>query len=126
MGGEDVLSDKVGLEGAGREGLVEALDVGVGGGVGAEDVGVAEDAGREGVEEGEDAGDGGGDGEGGVGVEGGHWGRGRGGAEWERTGRRLEGNRRRGISLGLFLRGHIKNDGKAWREKFISMITRVL
>lgn len=125
MRGEDVLSDEVGLEGAGGEGLVEALDVGVGGGVGAEDVGVAEDAGREGVEEGEDAGDGGGDGEGGVGVEGGHWGRGRG---WRRElmKRRLEGNQRREISLGFLFRGHFNNDGKAWREKFIFMVTKEL
>lgn len=72
MRGEDILTDEVGFEGAGGEGLVEALDVGVGGGVGAEDVGVAEDAGCEGVEEGEDAGNGGGDGEGGIVVHGGH------------------------------------------------------
>ena len=51
MRGEDVLADEVGFEGAGGEGLVEALDVGVGSGVGAEDVGVAEGAGGEGVDE---------------------------------------------------------------------------
>ena len=45
MEGEDVAAHEIGFEGAGREGFVEALDVGVGVGEGAEEVGVPDGAG---------------------------------------------------------------------------------
>lgn len=52
MRGENVLPHQIGFQRAGGKGLVEALDVGVGVGVGAKDIGVAEDAGGDGVDEG--------------------------------------------------------------------------